>query len=335
MRLLGLTLLICFTIACGAQRSFEQEPMINGVSFVGGPNPVDASHFNSVKSIHANYITLMPFAYGDLGKPNIRHSNLNWQWWGESAEGTEKSILVAHEQGLSVMIKPQLWLDWGSFTGNQEFDSEADWVQFENDYREFIMIYAEMSQKHNLPMFCIGTELCAFAEQRPEYWKNLISDIRRIYDGKLTYAANWDSYKRMPFWDDLDYIGVDAYFPLNNDVSPTQEEFEEGWSKWVNQLEQYSSDYGKKILFTEWGYRSNNYTGEKPWETGKGQSVNLESQSNAYRATFNQFWNKPWFAGGFVWKWFPNHDKSGGAADNRFTPQNKPAEEVLRQEFGQ
>ena len=44
-------------------------------------------------------------------------------------------------------------------------------------------------------------------------------------------------------------------------------------------------------------------------------------------------WQEPWFAGGFLWKWFINHPVSGGPLDNRFTPQNKPAQQVIRQYY--
>ena len=30
------------------------------------------------------------------------------------------------------------------------------------------------------------------------------------------------------------------------------------------------------------------------------------------QALFEEFWHEDWFAGGFVWKWFHNYDKSGG-----------------------
>ena len=42
------------------------------------------------------------------------------------------------------------------------------------------------------------------------------------------------------------------------------------------------------------------------------------------------FWKEPWFAGGFVWKWFHRHEKVGGKDNPMFTPQNKPAENEIR-----
>ena len=73
------------------------------------------------------------------------------------------------------------------------------------------------------------------------------------------------------------------------------------------------------------------YTAKKPWLVDRNEEqANMEGQVNAKQAIFEEFWGEDWFAGGFVWKWFLNHDRAGGEQDNRFTPQNKPAEDVIR-----
>ena len=90
----------------------------------------------------------------------------------------------------------------------------------------------------------------------------------------------------------------------------------------------------KPVLFTEYGYRSVDYTGKEPWQSDhRLTAVNLRGQENAMMALMNTFWKEPWFAGGFVWKWHHRHDRSGGENDHMFTPQNKPAQEVLRKTY--
>jgi hypothetical protein len=49
--------------------------------------------------------------------------------------------------------------------------------------------------------------------------------------GKLTYAANWDKYDQVSFWDELDFIEIQAYFPLTAQTSPTAEEIKKGWNR--------------------------------------------------------------------------------------------------------
>ena len=63
--------------------------------------------------------------------------------------------------------------------------------------------------------------------------------------------------------------------------------------------------------------------------------VNLEAQNNTTKALFDTFWNEDWIAGGFIWKWFHNHEKSGGKEDNQFTPQNKPVEVLIKTQYSQ
>ncbi|MCH2218572.1 MAG: glycoside hydrolase, partial [Flavobacteriales bacterium] len=80
---------------------------------------------------------------------------------------------------------------------------------------------------------------------------------------------------------------------------------------------------------------SMDYMGKRPWDSRRIEgSVNLDAQSNGLNAIYQQFWKEDWFAGGFVWKWFANYEQAGGRNNNRFTPQNKPAEQVLKQLFG-
>jgi len=194
--------------------------------------------------------------------------------------------------------------------------------------------FAEVAQETQTEIFCIGTELEQFIVHRPEYWNRLITEIKSIYKGKLTYAANWNEYKHVPFWKQLDYIGIDAYFPISEKETPTVEDAKNGWKRWKEEMISISTNTNKKIFFTEFGYRSMNHAGEAPWESDHTISnINLEAQSNLTSALFEEVWNEEWFAGGFLWKWFINHNEVGGVEDNQFTPQNKPVENIIREYF--
>ncbi len=113
--------------------------------------------------------------------------------------------------------------------------------------------------------------------------------------------------------------------------TPTVEDFEAGWQLHKTQIKNVQSNLKKPILFTEFGYRSIDFTGKKPWDSERVTGlINLQAQKNGLQAIYNQFWNEAWFAGGFIWKWFHKHNEVGGENNNRFTPQNKPAEVLLR-----
>ena len=132
----------------------------------------------------------------------------------------------------------------------------------------------------------------------------------------------------------LDFIGVDAYFPVSDNKTPSLEECLEGWKTHKQVICNMSLKHSKPILFTEYGYRSVDYSGKSPWISDRSMNqVNLEAQTNTTQALFETFWNEEWFAGGFVWKWFHSHDKVGGEDNHMFTPQNKPAEALLRKQY--
>ncbi len=311
-----------------------QSQKINGVSFVASPDPIDQSHIVPIKKIHANWAAVMPFGFvKNLNTPELLFDRER-QWWGERVVGTSKTIQLLKEQNIQVMLKPQLWVWRGEFTGDIKMQSEEDWLAFEKAYRKFIICYAKIAQQEQIPILCIGTELSKFALTRTIYWEQLIKDIRAIYTGKLTYAANWDSYSKIPFWCDLDYIGIDAYFPISDSKTPSNEEIILGWREHKNNIMRTQSENNIPVLFTEYGYRSVDYAGKAPWETSRqAGSINHEAQEELLQGIFDTFWAESWFAGGFLWKWFHNHEQVGGTDNNRFTIQNKPAEAILKKQY--
>ena len=319
-----------------AQSCTGQAQKINGLSFVGSRESINDSHIDPVVKINANYTAIMPFGFiRDLDHPDIVY-NTDRQWFGETSAGAKQYADVLMKKGIKIMLKPQIWVWRGAFTGQIEMTSEADWKRLEAAYSKFILEYAELAREIEADIFCIGTELESFIENRPDYWSNLIKDVKNIYKGKLTYAANWDEFKRTPFWSEMDYIGVNAYFPVSDEKTPTITQCMKGWKKHKDLIKNMWEKHDKSILFTEFGYRSVDYSGREPWKSDRNlTAVNLEAQSNATQALFDAFWNEDWFAGGFIWKWYHNYESSGGENNSRFTPQNKPVEEKIKRYYSQ
>ncbi|MFT4575186.1 MAG: hypothetical protein ACI9SI_000085 [Polaribacter sp.] len=315
--------------------SFVQSQKINGISFVASHASIETKHVQPVLAVNGNFVALMPFGFiRELKNPDVQY-NSKRQWFGETRKGLEHYATEFKKSNVKVMVKPQIWVGRGLYTGYIEMDSEENWKILEGSYEKFILDYADIAEKMKVDILCIGTELEKFVAQRPEYWSQLILKIKKVYKGKLTYAANWDEFKRVPFWKQLDYIGVDAYFPLSDKKTPTVAEFEKGWEQHKTEIQKIQQQNNKPILFTEYGYRSVDFTGKKPWEYNRIEGrVNLVAQENATQALYNQFWKEDWFAGGFIWKWFHNHEKSGGQDNNRFTPQNKPTEKLIKKLYG-
>lgn len=315
-------------------QSFSGKDKIKGVNLDASIDYTTDTVYDAVLEVNATWVSIVPFGY-----MNTANDQLWWGtqgYWGMSDEGLEALTNYAKSRGLKVMIKPQVLIDGGSiFTGHFEQNSEQDWLNFESQYRSFILHYLQMGIAANAELFCIGTEWEEFATQRPEFWRSLIAEVKGVFSGKLTYAANWDEYNEIEFWDDLDLIGVDAYFRISSSETPTKKEIVEGWEPHIASLQAFSCKQERQILFTELGYRSTNKCAKDPWNTEyfTGE-VNLVGQANAYAGLFEAVWNEDWFAGGLAWKWFANHPVAGGENDNRYTPQNKPAQLEIKEFYG-
>ena len=295
-------------------------------------SPIDSCAFIPVTKINATWVANIPFGFIPKNSASVRY-NKEWQWYGEKTGGIIESINLAKEQGLKVLLKPHLWIH-DIWVGNLDFDNAKDWKSFESSYSNFILHYAQIADSMKVEAYCIGVELRKIAKQRPLFWNKLIDSVRTIYSGKLTYAANWDNYETIPFWSKLDYIGIDAYFPVSEEKTPSVKSCYEGWGSNFKKIKALSKKVNKKVIFTEFGYRNVDFTGTKPWEDSRLSMFNTEGQNNAYQAIFDRFWHESWFEGGFLWKWYPNHSQAGGKENNRFTPQNKPVEGIITEQYG-
>jgi hypothetical protein len=302
---------------------------IKGISVVGAPKPVNDTSFKALERINSNFACLIPYAFTPENKAQVI-TNYKYQWWGETPKGIKKCHKTADSMGLKTMIKPQLWIGHGAYTGHLNFATDEEWLSWEEQYLRYILKFAVLADSLKSEMFCIGTELGTSIEHRPKFWDKLIDSVKTVFTGKLTYAANWDDYKKVHFWSKLDYIGVDAYFPLcDNECSEHQITL--AWKRISKDLERFSNKYGKPILFTEFGYPSAAYALNEPWKTEKEPS-NYEIQNLGYQVFFEQVWPSSWLAGIFIWKWYPEPNQHR-IAPNDFTPQGKPALKSIKEAF--
>jgi hypothetical protein len=250
---------------------------------------------------------------------------------------SDESLIFAirklRELKAKIMLKPHLDLVEGGdkWRGDIEFENSGDWQTWFDSYAAFILHYAEIAEKEKVELFCIGTELTNATVSKPELWRDLINKIRQVYKGKLTYAANWDKeFKQISFWDALDYAGVDPYFPLICTLKPEVGELKCVWEDWVKTIEEWQQKINKPVIFTEIGYKSSVDAADEPWQYVAVGEVSLELQVNLYTALLESFWDKPWFYGVYWWYWGTN-PRMGGPLNRSFTPQNKPAQEVVKE----
>lgn len=242
-------------------------------------------------------------------------------------EGVIQTIKLIHRLGMKVLLKPTVDVKDGAWRGEIGFDTEEEWEAWFSSYRYFINYYAELAAKYKVEEFSVGVEL-ERTVHRESQWRWIIENVRARFPGSLVYAANWDSYQNVNFWDALDYVGIDAYFELAVGASPKLEELLTAWAPWVEELEAFYEIVRKPILFTEIGCRSVAKASARPWYWNTPGEVDLQEQARYYEAALRLFWDKPWFYGFYWWAWGP---KLGGFGDDDtgYSPKGKPAEQIL------
>ena len=298
----------------------------------------------NLANIKANWVTFTVFWF--MKKYDDTDIHPNYTLYTVLDSSLTHAIQKAHELGLEIALKPMVDVEEpvGLWRGEIK---PANWTLWFANYRSFIDHYASLASANDVDLFVVGTELKSSQFQTSE-WLHVIDEARTYFSGNMTYAANWDSYdtNSVGFWSTLDYVGVDAYFPLTNSYNPTVAQLISAWSNctasgwwgtgrnWTNEMYSTYQITGKKIVFTEIGYYSQDGTNTQPWTSfSPSHEIDLQEQANCYQASLEVMQNKTWFMGWFWWN-FETNPNAGGSDDNWYTPQNKPAENVLKYYYG-
>jgi len=308
---------------------------------------VDSINVLSLKEHNIEWLTYVPFgSQRDYNSTDLSYHKQDTAYQTRVDSIWKAKIRIAHQAEMKVFLKPHIWLfepsdsKWRSDIYPK---SDSDWEAWKESYREFILRYAKIAEENKVELFCIGTELTRLSLEKPEFWIALIKEIKKVYKGKLTYAANWyEEYENITFWDNLDFIGVQAYFPLTKTKNPSIDNLSKGWYRFLPSLEKASQTFDRPILFTEIGYKSTANSAISPWEWIEYEKnyegeLSLETQSNCYQAFFDTVWNKKWFAGLHLWQMRSNlvNENHHELIKLDFTPQNKPAMKIIAKGFAQ
>ncbi len=315
----------------------DGEPFQRGVCYahvwrgggdVGYGSPTSQKTLERLKKLGVDWISLTPFGFMESTRAvEIRVAGGHG---GESDERMRLEVAHAHALGVKVALKPHLWIRHGEWQGDLQFASDDAWRAWFKSYRAFILRYAELAERDHYDMLVIGTELKSATACDPECWRALIAELRAVYHGPMTYAANWDEAERVPFWSALDFIGVDAYAPIATRSGAKEPELCLAWTQLARSLEALSKRTGKRVILTELGYRATRDAAMAPatWpESDQHPQFDGAHQASCFRAAFSTLWGQRWLAGVYVWKWFTDSRDEQGPTD--FSPADKPAEAVI------
>jgi len=260
------------------------------------------------------------------------------------------AITELHNQHVNVMFKPMVDGADGSWRGTFTPTDVNAWF---TSFTAFITHYAQLAQDNNVELLCFGTEYVQLSKANPSNWNSVINAIRAIYKGPLAYAANatyaGDEFTAVVFWDQMDVLGLDAYFPLTDQDDPSVPQLVSAWSMNRNSenivadvLNFAAAHPSQPVLFSEIGYRSISGANVAPWDWSDpcpnpadlnnpaNCPVDDAEQQNAYEAMF-EVWSQhsAVMRGHFWWAWpVPPPDI---ASDTDYNPRNKPAQTIVLQ----
>lgn len=268
-----------------------------------------------------------------------------------SATSTEQDIRLAvadaRSKGMSVFLKPNLDISGGEWRATIQPDAEGKWFAA---YTAMILRYARLAEELQVELLSVGCEFVAATQPRfTEQWRILISNIRRIYHGKLTYCANWSGnsalhlptpeYQTIGFWNELDYIGIDAYYPLTDSPDsplPSYSSAVQRMRSYTDVISYTARAAGKKVIFTECGIQSVKGALASPWDYSLGNAPGAltanEIQDFYYHIFIDAAGKQSWCEGIFWWNW---ESIATQTQATNYTVRNKPAAERVKAWYAQ
>lgn len=260
-----------------------------------------AQELDHLKQLGVNAVAIHPYAR--------IHADGSVRWRteqnGSMPQYVTRPVAEANQRQVRMMVKPHLAY-WGSpfsWRGEITFNNQTELDRFFADYERWMVAMAKSVQAADI--LVIGTEL-KLLEKYEAKWRHLIAEVRKHTAAKLTYAANWDSVTQVAFWDALDFIGIQAYFPLSNAENPSEAELNAGWQRtFAEHINPLVKRYGKRAVFTELGYARSTMAAKEPWayHTHDTEAAKL-LQERCMKVALEQVAAHPDLEGVFLWKWF-------------------------------
>jgi hypothetical protein len=307
-----------------------------------------AATLTRLQGLRVDAVTLQPFGYqrkvtddAVMGYPGIPGTT-DFFKAGVDPSLTDELLAAeirrARQAGVHVIVKPHVWStdywdgkEWHGTIRQLDAAAHARWWK---SYRAFALHYARVAQSAGAETYCIGTELVMMTLTHPREWRGLIKELRGVFSGTLTYAAHHHKEAfEIAFWDALDAVGVNAYFPLDAPAGAPVDKLVAAWAPHRGRLDALARRTGKPIVFTEVGYRPVAGNHVKPWDY-KGKAYDPGAQAVAFEALFRALAGAPWWRGMYIWNVAtdPSRSYESGGASHSFL--GLPAEETIRRWYG-
>jgi hypothetical protein len=302
----------------------------------GYGSPACARMMADLVRMGATWVSITP--YGRV--LDLAPTGIDWTFeapYPQNRRAILAAMREAHATGLRVLLVPHLWVESGDWRGEIDPKSEEGWQRWARAYRQFLLAWAAVAREGKADMLSVGVELGSWLTSRhaPSFFP-IIDDVRKVYEGPLTYSANWDDVESTIVLGALDVIGVNAFYPLAEKEGAPMGELFEGGQRVAERVRHLADAWHKPIVFTELGYTTRRDPAVRPWEWPDRMSqvvVDQRAQADAYRGLLAPLLDEPSFLGFFVWRVYADPDDVSQEAEWGFSPRGKLAELVVRDAY--
>ena len=202
------------------------------------------------------------------------------------------------------------------------FDSpvptEPSWADWFPSWGDHVKRVARIAEDQHADLFCIGCEMVG-TDHREQEWRHLISEVRAIYHGPITY--NCDKYQedRLTWWDAVDVISSSGYYPVD--------ELDQNFAR----IRDVAERENKPFMFTECGCPSRQNSQYRPNDWRFGGDTDTAAQQQWYEAFTAFIERHPFVRGTGWWDWSATrlYPIESGAGNNGYCTYGKPANETL------
>jgi hypothetical protein len=228
------------------------------------------------------------------------------------------AVARARKLGMEIMLKPNLDSKSGNWRAFITPDADGLWFQ---SYTAIMLEYATLCKNMEIEYFCIGTELVSATQSVfSSKWRELIRKIRRVYNGKILYCANWSGnhsvgllnpeFSTVEFWDECDIIGISSYHPIakhGDKATPSYQTAMRLIQDYSNALEQLSQRFNKPIILAECGTQPIRGALAEPYNfslaTNPTAQLDEDVQDMYVKVMIDAIGSKSWCKGIFWWNW--------------------------------
>ncbi len=271
----------------------------------------------------ANFITLVPNALQET--PQSEEIDFT----SDATISDEELISMIdyiHKKGLLVALKPTVNCKNGTWRAHINFfdkdvPCEPKWGNWFRSYTEFQLHFAKLAKETGCEMFIAGCEMVQ-TDRRSEEWRELIAQIRTVYDGPVTYNADKYQEDNVTWWDCVDYICSSGYYPIDD------------WDRQLDRIEAVVEKFKKPFFFAECGCMSTHGAGKVPNDWTVRGEIDLQEQADWYQTMFEACRKHSFVQGFCLWDWaWKQYPLCKADANWGYDIYGKPAQQIVKKYY--